>query len=753
MHPPGLRFSPFSGHSWPYRYGVLQAEPDSFAGHRSVVALFAATTFVGAAMLFLVQPLVARMLLPSYGGSATVWSTASLFFQVMLLVGYVYADRTTQLLGPRGQRRVHVLVLLAPLALLPLALPDSAVPPEDSSPVVWLLRTLAVMVALPFLVLATTGPLVQRWYSWSGRPRAQDPYFLFAASNLGSFFGLLSYPFLIEPFLTLDVQLKAWSAGFLVFVVLVLACLVLPVRSTTTDPVPAQRAEPAESISWRRQLRWCGWAVLPSGLMLSVTSYLSTDVAPIPLLWVLPLATYLATFVGAFARTSRETPLLGTRLAVALAVTGAVSSTATFLAPVMVAVPLQLLMLAAVGFAAHARLSADRPETSSLTRFYLVIAVGGALGGLLNGVVAPLVFDRVIEHGLMMTCVPLLLIGIGSLGGGDEARARRDAQGRRIALGLAAAGLCVAALVTTLDHGLGTTTPDIAILMALIAVLGWALSYFRAVALVFLVLLQAAVFAVGSSDVIARDRTFYGSYAVQDQHGRHTLLHGTTTHGSQFLDPAKKDVPTTYYARSGPLGDVFATDGPLRVGVVGLGAGTIAAYGRAGDSFTFYEIDPAVVRFAEDTRYFTFLADSQADIDVKVGDGRLGLTDAPQGSFDLLLLDAFSSDAIPTHLLTLEAFRTYADRLAPGGLMVVHISNRNFDLRPLLAGTAKAMGWHGLAGSKGGTEDGAFPSLWVALAEDDATLDRFRQSSGWDSLPTRTRTWTDDYSSVLPLLS
>lgn len=723
---------------------VLTTEPTT-RSNRVVIGLFALTAFVGAGMLFLVQPLVARMLLPSYGGSATVWSTASLFFQVMLLLGYLYTDRTTRLLGATRQRRVHAVVVLVPLALLPLALPDDAVPPDGSSPVLWLLRTLGVMVALPFLVLATTGPLVQTWYSWSGRPRAHDPYFLFAASNLGSFAGLLGYPFLLEPFLSLDDQLALWSWGFVLFVVLVGGCLTVRVAPAVEAPTQRRRVR----VPRPQLLRWLGLSALPSGLLLSVTSYLSTDVAAIPLLWVVPLAIYLATFVIAFARTSRTPPVMLTRLGVAVALAAAVSAVTPVLGPVRLALPLQLGMLALVAYAAHARLAADRPEPEALTRFYLVIAVGGALGGLLNGVVAPLVFDRVLEHGLLLACVPLLLLGLSGADRRDPELKRRE---RVFALGVAVLALVPLALASATGR-VPEGAPLIAVGLAAVVLLGWALTGFPRVFLVAMVVLQLTVVVAGDQNVIERTRTFYGSYLVKDSGELHTLEHGTTVHGTQFLDAERRRTPTTYYAPTGPLGDVFDRDGLRDVAVVGLGAGTVAAYGEAGDDYTFYEIDQAVVDMARDPRLFTYLADTPARVRTVVGDGRLGLAAEPEESFDLVVLDAFSSDSIPVHLLTVEAMRTYAERLRPGGLLAVHISNRVFDLRPVVRGAADELGWVGVVGTKGdGGEDGATLSKWVLLAATPEDLGDLPSRPGWSPLPGESRLWTDDYSSVLPLL-
>jgi SAM-dependent methyltransferase len=718
---------------------------------RLTTPLFAVAAFFGAGMLFLVEPMIARLLLPSYGGSATVWSTASLFFQVVLLLGYVYTDRTTHL-PPQRLRVLHCVVLLLPLLVLPLALPADAAPQAGVSPVLWLLRTLTLVVGLPFLVLATTGPLLQKWYSWRGLERSSDPYFLFAASNLGSFVGLLGYPFLIEPFLSLHQQLRLWSIGFGVFVVLTGACLLLPVGTPPREvDTGAARAmaddEPPEHLAPLRLLRWTAWAFLPSGLMLAVTAHITTAVAAIPLLWVIPLAIYLATFVAAFARSSRRPPGLVTRIAVLFAVIASLSAVVNVAhQPVLVAITIQMVMLALVAFSAHARLAAARPGPSRLTTFYLVVGAGGALGGLLNGVVAPLVFDRVLEYALLIVTVPLLLLGLDvDRRSSEEERRRRRVRllAVSVALLLPAAGLALA------THG----APATSLLLALVgcAVLAWALTHSPRLLCAVLVVSQAALLVSSDVDVIDRRRTFYGSLSTKVVGDQHVLYDGTTLHGTQFLDD-RADDPTTYYSRTGPLGDVFGLRTFHDVAVVGLGAGTVAAYGVPGQTMTFYEINPAVVEVARDPDLFTYLTNSRADVRVVTGDGRLGLQAAPVASQDLIVLDAFSSDAIPVHLLTLEAVRMYADRLRLGGLLAFHISNNTFDLQPVLRAAADSLGWVAIVGEGEGDADGATPSTWVVLARTEQDLRGLDRRPGWSPLPSRSVTWTDDYSSVLRVL-
>ena len=714
-----------------------------------VAVLFAVTSFVGATLLFMVQPLAAKLVLPSFGGSATVWSTSSLFFQVLLLLGYLYAHLSTRRLGAYWQPRAHLLVLALPLLALPVALPSGAAPETGASPALWLLVVLATMVGLPFLVLSATGPLIQRWYSWSRGPRADDPYFLFAGSNLGSFVGLLSYPFVIEPHLSLTQQRWTWSVLLGAFLVLMAACAVV-VRAPRTSG-REEAARPASRLPARRVLSWCALAFLPSCLMLAVTAHISTDVAPIPLIWVLPLAVYLASFVAAFARRSRALPVVLTRAAVASAVlSGVISLVGTNLAPWLV-ITVDLTTVALVSYAAHARLAATRPEPQDLTGYYLVISVGGALGGLVNGVVAPMVFNRVWEYGLSLAAVPLLMIGVLAPTTGWITRRYHPAFLTIVRSVLTPVAMLAAAtaMVAVAPSGsaalVGVLLPTAAVAYAMAR---------NAVALTTSLLLGTVVLggqAMATS--MELERTFYGSYRVLQSEDRHVLVHGTTVHGSQLQDGSSRDVATGYYAESGPLGDVMAEAPHRRAGIIGLGTGTIAAYGDAGDRFTFYEIDPVVRDIAQDPDFFTFLADTAATTDVRVGDGRLELAKEADGTFDLIVLDAFSSDAIPVHLLTREAMREYAERLTPSGSLVVHISNRVFGLEPVLRGVADDLGWTALRGRGSGDDsEDATLSEWVVLTPDDVLAGRIAERQGWRPVPDDAVVWTDDYASVLSVL-
>lgn len=618
---------------------------------------------------------------------------------------------TTRRLGPRRQPWVHLVLLLLPLLVLPVGLPEHPAPDPGTEPALWLLRVLLVAVGLPFLLLATTGPLLQRWFSWSGHRRAQDPYFLYAASNAGSVVGLLGYPFVIEPTVGLAAQTRWWSIAYGGFLLLVGTCGVLAARAARRGPVverePARPAaeEPAAAVSVKQRLTWVGLAFVPSSLMLGVTTHVSTDIAAIPLFWTVPLAVYLATFVVAFARSSRRPPRVAAAVAAALAIPALLDVAADWNPAVWLLIALHLAVLAAAGLAAHGRLAAGRPPPSQLTGFYLWISVGGALGGLLNGLVAPVVLDRVLEYPLVLALVPLLLLGLT----GDASRPRPLWR----------------------QPVLWTTA------VLVVGALG-------------------ASFV--SAHVLLRDRTFYGSYRVTGTAEKHSLIHGTTTHGWELLDGPNAGEPTSYYSRSGPIGDVMTAYGGdpafRRVGLVGMGVGTLAAYGRPGQRMDFYEIDPAVVRIARDSGLFGFLGRSAADVRVVIGDGRLGLMGAPDAAYGLIVLDAFSSDAIPVHLLTEEAIAGYRRKLAPGGVLAVHITNRHLDLAPVLAAEADRLGLVAVRRHQGGGGELSATSDWVVLAPDAASLQPLRAGGGWAELTREkgVRGWTDDYSSLVQVL-
>lgn len=706
--------------------------------------LFALTVFVGAALLFSLQLVYARLVLPHLGGAPSVWNTAMVFYQGLLLAGYGYAHLLTVRLRPTTQVMIHATVLVASFAFLPFEVPAGCQVAAGENPVPWLLGVLALGVGLPFFAVSATSPLLQKWFASSGHPAGGDPYFLYALSNIGSLLGLLAYPLWVEPHSSLGWQCSAWAGCFAGFAVLSVAC-----GSQAGRNPPAEcRARPAAPTRPGRVLRWLLCALVPSSLMLSVTSYLSGEIAAVPLLWSLPLALYLLSFIVVFARRPLVPHGLSIRLlpVVLVAVGMVLASGAT--TPVPWLAGLHLLGFFVVALVCHGELARDRPETGQLTAYYLWMSLGGVLGGAFTALLAPVLFDRVAEY-------PLVLVAAAWIG---------LPRGRRFrATDLAApAGVAVLAVIMGALVPAAAPGPVRAFAVAGLPLLGCFLmsGYGPRCALGLAAVLGVSGLAPEQGmTTLARDRSFFGIHRVAlDGEGKfHLLFHGKTVHGMQALDPALSRDPLGYYHREGPLGDVFAgCEGP--VAAVGLGAGAMAAYGKAGQEFTFYEIDPVVIRLASDSRYFRYMSDSPARIDVVEGDARVMLKTAVEARYRLILLDAYSSDSIPVHLLTREAMGLYLSKLAPGGRLALHISNRHLDLRPVVADLARDADLVCLFREDDVTAEesaeGMASSRWVLMARDEADLGPAGSSLRWQRLAGsgEGRVWTDDHSSVLPLL-
>ncbi len=709
------------------------------------VVLFTLACFTGSTLLFLVQPLVTKLLTPLLGGTPDVWNTAMVFFQAELLVGYAVAHLGARRLG-RRQLPIQLVVVAVPLLVLPVAVPAGWRLPDGTAPALWTLLVLAVTVGLPFLALSTASPTFQRWFSMTGHPNADDPYFLYAAGNVGSLLALLGYPLLLEPHLSTSAQSRLWSVGYLAFVLLTGACA-WSLRRPGVSAEAAVAAPPTSPpLAGGLRLRLVAFAFVPSLLMLGVTRHVSTDIASIPLLWVVPLSLYLLSFVIAFARPP-ERLIDGSGRAVALLAVPLAASFAATSGSALLAILPHLALFLAAAILAHARVAQLRPPADRLTEFYLWISIGGVLGGIAGALVAPVVFDRVLEY-------PLALGLAVALRPATKAWSRHPDRWAVLTAALLGVGLVVALIAT---HG--ADTPDAARLPVLVLALVGAAAYVlcrspRAFALAIGGVLLVGAVAEPDTTLHA-ERTFFGVHRVfEDGEGRHVLANGTTTHGLQ--DPEEPLVPLGYYHPDGPIGGVFASRAdapPQDVAVVGLGTGALAAYGRTGDHFTFYEIDPAVARIASDADLFSYLGDTDAATDIVLGDGRLSLERTDE-QYDVLVLDAFSSDAIPVHLLTAEAMQEYLRHLRPDGVLAIHISNRYFDLGPVVSRLAAEFG---LAGKR--CIDVPDPSLqaagrwssdWVALAPHGSSLAELGPDQGWGDLPrpSGTRLWTDDYSDL-----
>ena len=719
--------------------------------------------------------MVAKMLLPLAGGAAAVWTTSVLFFQLLLTAGYAYVHGISQRLAPRAQLVVHLGLMAAVLAL-PFALRVPGPPPAGGTPIFWLLGALVLSAGLPFFVVSMTSPLLQRWLAMSKHSLAADPYPLYQASNLGSLAALLAYPAIIELRFGISVQQRLWIYGYLGLCVLVFLCgrhlwFVPTGPSASAADHPPADAPSSTGITWLRRGRWVLLAAVPSTWLLGVTSYFTTAIRPLPLLWVVPLAIYLLSFAMVFGKRSFPTHLLHRAFPfLALPLLGftllggrgpfwflALFHLGTFLVGALIC---------------HGLLAADRPSAAHLTQFYLWLSVGGALGGVFAAVVAPLVFNDYLEYPLAIVAACFLRPGL-RLGWSRRSVLGDLAAGALLLvalLGLAALG-ALTGLLSALERiqlSDGATAADLArilVVFAVPAVVGVGFSArqvrFGSAALVVVILSLLPIGTQGT--VLFQVRDFYGVHSVvSDPAGtRHLLIDGVTIHGVQMNDPARRDVPSSYYSPSGPAGDLFraesARSASWRVGVIGLGSGALSCYASEGQRWTYFELDPTVERIARDPRLFTYLHDCPGGgTDVVIGDARLSLGADRRTKFNLLVVDAFGSDAVPTHLLTRQAIQLYLDRLAPDGVLLFNVSNKYLNLSSVVAAEASSLGLVAiekvdLAVSADQSAAGKFPSDWVVLAPSGRSLAAVVATGGWVQprpLPDQ-QVWTDDYSDVL----
>ena len=721
-----------------------------------MAVLYSLALFVSAALLFVLQPMVGKSLLPLLGSTPQVWTTTVLFFQAALLAGYAFSHLTTRL-APRRQALVQVALLAVGAIALPVVVDGQ--PPETANPIPWLLGTLAVAAGLPFFALAANGPTVQRWLASTRHRAARDPYFLFAASNGGSLLGLLAYPLAVEPLIGLDEQGDAWALAYAAGALLVAACAVALWMRPSAAPPPATEAAPA--VTTRDRVRWLALAAVPASLMLGTTTYITRDLTPVPLLWVIPLALYLITFVVAFApgvnaqRIVGVTRLLLVPIAVLLAYTLAVGAQRP-LGPLLL---LHLAGLTVAGLMCHARLAADRPPPARLTEFYLWVAAGGVLGGMVNALIAPLLLQALIEY-------PAAILAACALRPAAPKkrpdilefflRDPRPTKAMDVLVPVLLGSALAIALQLAADGGEVSFNAETAI-VGLACGLAFNLQRrpLRFALGLGAVILAANLALAAGEDTLVRDRSFFGIYKVVSvsDGAYHELYDGTTVHGMQRVGD---DEPLEYYSRAGPVGQAFEglpRGTTERVGVVGLGAGAMACYRPA--ATTFYEIDPTVVRIARDESLFTYLRDCPAE--VVLGDGRQSIEREPPGRVGLLALDAFNSDAIPVHLMTREAVELYLSRVGPSGAVLFHISNRFLRLEPVLAAAARDLGVVCRTQLHQPTEAelrrGVSLSRWAVLARTEADLGDLPTDARWrPCVDDGTRAWTDDYSDLVGAL-
>jgi SAM-dependent methyltransferase len=674
--------------------------------------MIAATIFLSAFLLFLVQPIIAKLILPQFGGGVAVWATCLVFFQLALLLGYAYAHQVVKRDHSGRLRQLHIGLLLLSLLLLPIIPSEGAPAMAGSDPSAQIVLLLLATIGLPFALLATTSPLLQAWLAREGTRR--DPYRLFVVSNLASLFALVSYPWLIEPWLGTTTQAKVWSALYAMYVALATAVAITNGRRARRGAAAAPAGAPgaARALGVPRLLGWIALAALASYELVAVTNHLTQNVPSMPLMWVLPLGAYLLTFTLCFDgdRWYRPAAFRAATLAAVLAMCWML-----FDIQLVHQIALQATVfvggLFVVCMFCHGELARDRPPPAQLTQFYLCVAAGGALGGALVGLGAPALLPGYFEVEIGLVLVTLAVMWRSF---------------RRSIVWVVAASTATVCAAATAAYRIEDST----------------------------------------ARVLTMSRNFYGVVRVREQQGdaadpatrERTLVHGSILHGQQYLEGDARRRPTSYYVESSGIGRVLRALGEraVDVGVVGLGTGTIAAYGKPGDRYHFFEIDPAVVAVAQ--RYFTFLSDSPAAVQVHVGDGRLLLQHAEPSRFDVLAVDAFSGDSIPVHLLTREAVALYLQRIKPGGVIALHVSNRYLDLRPVVGRIAAEMGLesayvedeiHEHDGPEKSSSD------WILLARDRAALDVPLIQEATRELPgaRRNKAWTDDYSNIAQVMA
>jgi hypothetical protein len=732
---------------------VSPSTPGAAVPLRSRLAplVFAATLFASAALLFAVQPMFTKMVLPRLGGSPSVWSVAIVSFQTFLFIGYVYAHVLARLLPPTRAAIVHLVFLALVATTLPLGIAEGFGAPPTTGVIIWLIGLFAASIGLPFVALSATAPLLQNWFAATGHVQARNPYVLYAASNLGSFCALIAYPFAVEPFLPLHAQRILWSIGFSALALLIAAAAFVGVRNdaVTSDRPVVASAPPTLA----ERLTWMVLAAIPSGLVIAVTSYITVDLAAAPFLWVVPLGLYLLTFVAVFRERPWIPQALVRRLVPYAVAPLAISVFGGDKVHWFAVILLNLTGFVLLALACHGEAYRRRPAADRLTEFYLWISFGGVLGGVFAGLVAPSLFNNIYEYPILIGAALLALSG--GIAGGVPSFLKEALPG------LVAALLVVVLRLRDVQIPFDGQIWFQALLVGIVAVMLLQAKrparYFGLAVLAFVV---TALYQPGGT-VIDRARSFFGVHKVVEANdGKHRLLyHGTTIHGAERIgdDGSQRPEPLTYFYFGGPISDVVdaarRAQGHLdHVAVVGLGAGSLACHQRDGEHWTFYEIDPEVVRIARDERYFHYLSSCGPDDAIVLGDARLTLAASSQ-RYNLIILDAFSSDAIPAHLLTREAIAGYLARLAPPGVIAFHVSNRHVELASVVAAVGASEGlvayYKEDDGANDFTKDYRANAQVVAMARTAADLGDLPSRPGWRRIESSVAAWTDDYSDVL----
>jgi hypothetical protein len=744
-------------------------EPSAVTGqpsasrNRLVLVVYTSAIFVSALLLFSVQPLFTKMVLPRLGGSPAVWSVAMVFFQSLLLAGYSYAHFLMRIKNRTIPVAVHLVLLVLALLTLPLSIAGSFGEPPNSGYAFWLLALFAVSIGLPFFALAANNPLLQAWFVRTGHPAGPDPYFLYASSNIGSFLALLSYPVLLEPMFTLRTQNLIWTGGYGLLIVLIAGCGALLLRSPARAMADAQVEETdAPPPSWMLRGRWIFLAAVPSGLLIAVTAHISTDVAAAPLLWVLPLSLYLLTWVLVF----QSRPLLPHRwmlLAQPVAIAGVVILLAVGGEQnLLLTLGGHLVCFFVIAMACHGELARTRPPAKYLTGFYVALSFGGMIGGLFAGLIAPYAFSWVAEYPILLALAALCRPP------GDERLPRWSRWYWPFLAVLAVALIGLSYSTSTAaswlqDHRVWVAG-SVGVLAGLLA-LAVNASRWKILATVVVALMAIRVYPADEGRVVTV-RSFFGVHKIViTPHGQyHVLMHGTTIHGAQKFENddgtlvAGRPEPITYYHKDGGIGQAITAvrerkGAPLRVAVIGVGSGTLACASEPGETWKFFEIDQTMVDTARDPKYFSYIQNCEPDLKPVIGDARLTFAKEPDGVYDLIIVDAYSSDAIPIHLATEEAMGIYKDKLAPQGAVVMHVSNRHLELASVIVGIADANDLKSWVYSEdsGRDDEYIFATSVVVSAREEADVGNLASSDQWEETAAdeKQRVWTDDYSNVL----
>ena len=727
----------------------------------SLIILFAGTLFTSASLMFVLQPLFGKLLLPLLGGSPAVWNTCMVFYQSILFLGYLYAHTISTRFGQHRQIQIHTVIILVSFLALPLALPENIAPPTDSNPTLWLLWTLFLAIGLPFFVVSTTAPLVQKWFANIGHHTSHDPYYLYAASNTGSLIALLSYPFLLEPTIGLANQKVYWSIGYLLLCLLIAGCAFVLWKTQQNKAIEQDNLPEEEPLGLYRKLHWMALAFVPSSLLLGLTNFISTDIASVPLLWIIPLTLYLLSFVIVFSKWNDKIhPVMVKLQPIVLLPFIAYAFINPADLPYWAYLALHLLAFFFAVMVCHGELAKNRPHTQYLTTFYLIMSFAGMLGGMFNTFVAPFIFNGIYEYPLMI--VAALLLRPGSKGAFKK--------------GLLLQIIPPALLIITgliLYTRVNDLLPYFDIIVISLIALTVATYFFRTKPVAFALLTGAIIFlALGvhglSSHTLYQERSFFGVLAVResvltDEQNQpekyHELFHGTTKHGAQRLPENLAKIPLTYYSRPGPMGQLFKeydnTNQNWNIGIVGLGAGALACYAKEQQHWTLYEIDPLVIDIASNSDYFSYLKRCAYNTTISLGDARLSLEKEPDQKFDLLVMDAFSSDSVPTHLLTEEALALYFKKLKPNGLLAFHITNRHLSLKKVLSIHAEHLHFSALIQEFKPQQ--ALPLVvatdWVVMAKNPETLTPLSLSrlGNWQKMPLYfdMKPWTDDFTNIV----